>query len=136
MSDEKSMIEDGMWVGSDGCTYTYGKAPKRRCVDCRKEFVWDGNDYKTRCKTCYVKVVRVCAACGVNNLKADALPYQKVCTPCWLVQKGKKYKTCPTCPPSRALHLRCLIDKDCCSECAVRCVAAPVPMEPVANEQE
>jgi hypothetical protein len=123
MSEAKSLIVDGAWTGADGCTYTYGKVPKRKCVTCRAEYDWDGNKYKTRCKPCYVKVVRVCTACKQNNLKADAPSYQNVCTDCWLAKKSRTHKTCPTCPPDRANHLRCPMGKDQCPECEVRCQA-------------
>lgn len=127
MSEGKSFVVDGVWSGSDGATYTYGKAPLRKCVTCRGDYEWDGNIYKTRCKPCYIRLVRVCASCKMNNLKADAPHYQKVCTDCWLAKRAKHFGTCPRCPPERAQHLRRPLSKACCSECEVRC-EQPVPL--------
>jgi hypothetical protein len=121
MSDEKPFVYDGQWTGGDGCTYTYGKVVKKPCAACRKDFEWDGNKYKTKCKPCFVKTVRVCTACKKKNLKADAPSYQMICTTCWLAQKALTHKVCPRCPPDRATHLRCLLDKEMCSECELRC---------------
>ncbi len=131
MSDAKMEPAAGdavLWNGSDGGVYTYGKALDRTCVRCRKSFPWDGQKFKTHCPGCYGKHVRKCqnAEC-TNNLAIEAPPYQRVCTSCWLTAKAKKYKQCPRCPPERATHLRCPLDKECCAECEVRAV----PMIPV-----
>lgn len=127
MSDEKASNGDApeVWVGADGNSYSYGKAKKRACVACRKNFDWDGTPYKTHCMECYEKNVRKCEACKVNNLKIDAKHWERVCTSCWLATKSKSYKTCPTCPPALAMHLRCPLNKNCCATCEARLVSAP-----------
>ncbi len=117
-TDEKA--PDVSWMGSDGIMYTYSQAPTRPCGKCRKEFVWDGNEYKKLCPTCYGCVVKKCASCKINNLPVDAKTWQVTCTDCWLKEKAKKYGTCPTCPPEKSTHLRRRLDRPSCEECAVR----------------
>ena len=135
MSDVKNVPEEVVtWTGGDGRAYTYGKALKRNCASrlCGKPFDWDGNDYKTHCVNCYLKLAKKCTKCGVNNIKIGAPVYQKVCTACFVAVKALSYKTCPTCPPSRANHLRCPLDKDQCKECELRLA----PVDPVVMAEE
>ncbi len=135
MSEVRSFVDEGVWAGADGVVYTYGKAQEKSCKSCRKTFPWDGNKYKNHCVPCYKKIVRTCSACKVNKLKADAPAYQHVCTSCWLTEKAKRFKACPRCPPSRATHLRCPLDAECCPECAIRCQPLP-PIVGLSREGE
>lgn len=139
MADAKVAQEVVSWVGADGRNYSYGKALKRTCANrvCAKSFEWDGNEYKTHCVDCYLKLARTCVACKRNKLKLNAPFFQKVCTTCFVLAKQQSYKVCPTCPPHRASHLRCPLNKEQCKECEVRLApVSPVPEDcPIVQEE-
>lgn len=127
MADGKDVEQTDEWMAADGNMYSYGKVVKRRCVACPESFDWDGVPYKNHCFKCYTKKVRKCGVCHVNNLKIDAKPTDMACTSCWLASRAKTHKTCPTCPPHLAHHLRCPLNKDCCAQCEARLVSVEKP---------
>jgi hypothetical protein len=111
------------WVAADGNTYVYSPPVTRACVGCRRQFEWDGSEYKQHCLECYKKLARKCTICQVNNVKVGAPKWCVMCTPCFLQKKSSNFGTCGMCPPDRANHLRRPLNKPACPECMLRLVS-------------
>ena len=130
-------VENGVWQGADGVGYRYGPSPVRTCKEptCRKNFNWDGSDYKVYCPECFQKKVRKCIGCKINNLAVDAPSWSTLCTDCFVKRKSVTHGTCPTCPPSRAHHMRRPLAKAHCAECEQR-LRPFLPEQPLPEQPQ
>ena len=132
MSELKSQMENESWTDNLGRTVSYEHAIRRKCTLCGKMFDWDGSEYKTSCLDCFKSKSRKCASCPAL-IPPSAGSWQTNCVTCYVSSKrARGFKTCPTCPPARASHLRCPADKSQCKECETRLrVVVPHREEPI-----
>ena len=92
---------------------------KRNCKECKAEFPWTGEDWKTYCETCYAGKLRACKLCD-NNINIAAKSWVKICTDCYVKKKSKTHDVCPLCTGKNATHLRKRFDQPCCDACAAK----------------
>ena len=94
---------------------------KRRCKVCKEKFEWNGKDWQTHCKDCYLEHARKCEGKGCEKfIKISAPKWVKICTECFLKKRGKTHGTCPLCPPERADYLSRKMDEPACSACMAK----------------
>lgn len=111
---------DECWTDSTGRLVSYEHAQRRKCVVCGEMFDWDGAEFKVSCLQCFMNKSRKCASCP-GIIPPSAPSWQTNCITCYVDRKrARGFKTCPTCPPSRATHLRCPAHKSQCQDCETR----------------